>query len=92
VSGGAFWEFERDGWERAAARYEECWTDTLLFVEPLLDAAGVRAGSRLLDLACGPGLVSQAAAARGARPVELDVAAAMIARAASLSRVDLRRG
>jgi SAM-dependent methyltransferase len=81
VSGDAFWEFERDGWERAAARYEECWTDTLLFVEPLLDAAGVRAGSRLLDLACGPGLVSQAAAARGARPVGLDVAAAMVERA-----------
>jgi SAM-dependent methyltransferase len=81
VTGDVFWEFERAGWERAAAHYEECWTDTLLFVEPLLDAAGVRAGSRLLDLACGPGLVSQAATARGARPVGLDVAAAMLERA-----------
>jgi len=74
----AFWEFERAGWERAAASYDECWTDTRLFVEPLLDAARVGAGSRLLDLACGPGYVSEAAAARGADPVGLDVAAAMV--------------
>lgn len=63
MSGDEFWEFERTGWERAAARYEECWTHTGLFVEPLLDAAGVRAGSRLLDVACGPGFISAAAAA-----------------------------
>jgi len=77
----AFWEFERAGWERAAPRYEECWGDTDKFVEPLLDAADVGAGSRLLDVACGPGLVSEAAAARGAEPVGLDVAAAMVERA-----------
>ena len=76
-----FWEFERAGWERAAPRYEECWSDTGLYLEPLLDAAGVVAGSRLLDLACGPGYVSEAAAARGADPVGLDVAAAMLERA-----------
>ena len=76
-----FWEFERSGWERAAARYEECWTDTVLFVGPLLDAVAVRPRSRLLDIASGPGYVSEAAAARGARPVGLDVAEAMIERA-----------
>jgi SAM-dependent methyltransferase len=77
----AFWEFERAGWERAAASYEECWTDTELFVEPLLDAAAVGEGTRLLDVACGPGYVSEAAAARGARPVGVDVAGAMVERA-----------
>jgi SAM-dependent methyltransferase len=76
-----FWEFERDGWERAASRYEECWTDTGHFLEALLDAADVRAGSRLLDVACGPGFVSEAAAARGAEPVGLDVAPTMLERA-----------
>jgi SAM-dependent methyltransferase len=81
MSGDAFWEFERAGWDRAAERYEECWTDTSLFVEPLLDAVGVRGGSRLLDVACGPGFVPEAAAARGAEPVGLDVAPAMIERA-----------
>jgi 2-polyprenyl-3-methyl-5-hydroxy-6-metoxy-1,4-benzoquinol methylase len=68
-------------WDRAAPRYEECWTDTGFFVEPLLDAAGVRAGTRLLDLACGPGFVSEAAAERGAEPVGLDVAPGMIEQA-----------
>jgi SAM-dependent methyltransferase len=77
----SFWEFERAGWERAAARYEECWTDTALFVRPLLDAVAVHDGLRLLDIACGPGYVSEAAAARGAYPVGLDVAEAMIERA-----------
>lgn len=77
----AFWEFERAGWERAAPRYEECWTDTGSFLEPLLDAAGVRQGTRLLDVACGPGFVSEAAAERGAQPVGLDVAAAMLEQA-----------
>jgi SAM-dependent methyltransferase len=76
-----FWEFERAGWERAASRYEECWSDTGLFLEPLLDAAAVHAGSRLLDVACGPGYISEAAAALGAEPVGLDVAAAMAERA-----------
>jgi SAM-dependent methyltransferase len=76
-----FWEFERSGWERAAARYEECWNDTVLFVGPLLDAVAVRDGSRLLDIACGPGYVSEAAASAGAHPVGLDVAEAMVERA-----------
>jgi SAM-dependent methyltransferase len=81
MRGDAFAEFERAGWERAAARYEECWTDTALFVEALLDGAAVHAGSRLLDVACGPGFVSEAAAARGAQPVGVDVATAMVERA-----------
>jgi SAM-dependent methyltransferase len=66
------------GWERAAPHYDECWTDTRLFVEPLLNKADVRAGTRLLDVACGPGYVSEAAAARGAEAVGVDVAEAMI--------------
>ena len=81
VAGDAFWEFERAGWNRAAPRYEECWTDTGLFVQPLLDAAVVGPGTRLLDVACGPGFVSEAAAARGAEPIGLDVAAAMLVQA-----------
>ena len=78
MSSDLFWDFERTGWERAAAYYDDCWTDTRLFVEPLLDAAGVQAGTRLLDVACGPGYVSEAAAARGAEAVGVDVAEAMI--------------
>src|SRR4051794_39479399 len=53
----------------------------MVFVEALLDAAEARAGSRLLDVACGPGFVSEEAAARGAAPVGLDVAPGMVERA-----------
>jgi SAM-dependent methyltransferase len=74
----SFWEFERKGWERAAPRYAECWTDTALFVSALLQAADVHAGTRLLDVACGPGFVSEAAAERGAEPTGVDVAQAML--------------
>jgi SAM-dependent methyltransferase len=84
----AFWEFERAGWNSAAASYNECWTDTRLFVEPLLDAVGVGERSRVLDVACGPGYVSEAAAARGAHPVGLDVAETMV-EAARARRPDL---
>ena len=76
-----FWEFERQGWERAAEHYEACWGDTWSFIEPLLDAAEIREGARLLDIACGPGYVSEAAAGRGTEPIGLDVAEAMIERA-----------
>jgi SAM-dependent methyltransferase len=81
VTADAFWEFERAGWERAAGSYEECWTDTELFVDALLEAAQVHAHSDLLDVVCGPGFVSEAAARRGAHPVGLDVASAMVERA-----------
>jgi SAM-dependent methyltransferase len=81
VAADPFWEFERQGWNAAADSYEECWSDTGLFIEPLLDAAAVREGSKLLDLACGPGLVSEAAVERGATPAGLDFAPTMIERA-----------
>ena len=77
----SFFELEQTGWERAAPYYEACWTDTELFVDALLDAADVGPGTRLLDVACGPGLVSEAAAARGATPVGVDFAPAMVAAA-----------
>jgi SAM-dependent methyltransferase len=81
VGGDAFSEMEREGWERAAQHYEGCWSDTELFVEAILDAAAVGAGTRMLDIACGPGLVSEAAATRGAKPVGVDFALAMVERA-----------
>ena len=79
-----FWEFERSGWKRAAAHYEDAWSGaTRAFVEPLLDAAGVGPGVRLLDVACGPGYVSGEAAVRGADVVGLDVAEEMVELAAA---------
>jgi ubiquinone/menaquinone biosynthesis C-methylase UbiE len=80
VQDDPFWEFERSGWKRAAAYYDDAWSGaTRAFCEPLLDAAEVGAGTRLLDIACGPGYVAGAALDRGAEVVGLDVADEMVA-------------
>jgi SAM-dependent methyltransferase len=50
----------------------------------LLDMAGVGGGDELLDIACGPGLVACAAAARAKRVVGIDLTPAMIEQARSL--------
>ena len=52
---------------------------TARLIEPLLDGAGVQAGTRLLDAACGPGTLAATAAARGADAVGLDLAGDMVA-------------
>lgn len=70
--------FEHAGWQRAAARYNDTFAHaTAPFVAPLLDAAGVSADKRVLDVACGPGHVAAAAVARGAVAQGLDFSAAM---------------
>jgi len=86
--------FERAGWERAAAGYESAFaTATRQFVDPLLDAAAVGAGDRVLDLCCGPGFVGGAALGRGGRATGLDFSAAMLAEArARFPAVDFRPG
>jgi ubiquinone/menaquinone biosynthesis C-methylase UbiE len=74
--------FEHAGWQQAAAEYDATFAQaTAPFAEALLDAAGVAAGMRVLDLCCGTGVVTAAAAARDARPVGLDFSAAMLAEA-----------
>lgn len=79
VQDDPFWEFERSGWKRAAAHYEDAWSGaTRAFVEVLLDAAGIGSGTRVLDVASGPGYVAGEAAARGAMVVGLDVAEEMV--------------
>lgn len=50
----------------AAQAYEELHVEALFrqWVEPVLDAAGVVAGSRVLDVACGTGILARGAQAR----------------------------
>jgi SAM-dependent methyltransferase len=77
-------EFERTGWNRAAATYEATFAAaSRQFIEPLLDTAGFRPGAAVLDLCCGPGFVAAAADARGAIARGLDFSAAMLAEARS---------
>ncbi len=71
--------FEHAGWEKAAGRYVDSFaTATRQFIPGLLDAAAVRAGWSVLDVACGPGFVTSAAIQRGATARGLDFSAAML--------------
>ena len=75
----AYREFERSGWNRSARKYADAFgRSTAPFAEPLLDAAGVVAGTRLLDVACGPGDLAAGASSRGAETVGVDLAEEMI--------------
>jgi SAM-dependent methyltransferase len=75
-----FEAFEAAGWERQAAGYDAFFRAvTTSAVGPLLDAAGVRRGSQLLDVGSGPGYVAGAAAERGADATGIDIAGTMVA-------------
>jgi SAM-dependent methyltransferase len=76
----AFEEFETTGWERQASGYDGFLTEiTSRAAGALLDAAGVGPGTRLLDIASGPGHVAGMAAARGAVATGIDIAESMLA-------------
>jgi ubiquinone/menaquinone biosynthesis C-methylase UbiE len=78
----AFTAFERAAHDRIAQTYAEHFTPlTSLALEPLLEAARVAAGKRLLDVATGPGMAAAAAYAHGAQVTGVDVSPGMIAMA-----------
>ena len=74
--------FEHAGWQTAAARYASSFAHaTAAYVDALLDAAEAGPGCRLLDVACGSGVVATAALARGADAAGVDFSPAMLAEA-----------
>jgi SAM-dependent methyltransferase len=83
MTSAQFSEFERAGWDERAIGYDRMLGRvTARVVDHMLDAAqirpDVRPAARVLDVACGPGDATAAAAARGARAVGVDVATAMV--------------
>jgi ubiquinone/menaquinone biosynthesis C-methylase UbiE len=94
VGADAFNAFEAAGWEQRADGYADFFGPiTTQLVAPLLDAAEVGRGIRMLDIATGPGYVAAAAAERGASVVGVDVAEAMLALARQLHpQLELRHG
>jgi SAM-dependent methyltransferase len=85
IDADAFNAFEAAGWEARAGGYHAFFGPiTTRVIDPLLDAAEVGSGTRVLDAASGPGYVAAAGAARGASVVGLDVAHEMVALAREL--------
>jgi ubiquinone/menaquinone biosynthesis C-methylase UbiE len=75
-----FSRMEHEGWSRVSSLYDSSWAQlTTQFIDPLLDAADVQPGLQVLDVACGPGYVSQHIHQRKAIPTGLDFSASMIA-------------
>jgi SAM-dependent methyltransferase len=80
---GSFHDFEQQGWERAADHYGDAFGSlTSQTIPALLNAAGVKPGTRVLDVASGPGYLAAAAADLGALPVGVDFSSEMVALAA----------
>ena len=73
---------QRYGWDKAATYYEEFWHKQLAPAQDrLLDLAALQPGERVLDIACGTGLVTFPAAAAvgpGGEVVGTDISQAMI--------------
>jgi ubiquinone/menaquinone biosynthesis C-methylase UbiE len=77
-----FTAFEHGGWERAVQPYQDYFGQlTTQSNAPLLDALGVGAGTRFLDVATGPGFLAASAASRGAAVTGVDFSGAMIIQA-----------
>ena len=81
----AFHDFEHEQWEGAVDAYHAGWGGlTAQAIPPALDVLDVAAGTRVLDVASGPGYLAARAAALGAEAVGVDFSAAMVARARAL--------
>jgi ubiquinone/menaquinone biosynthesis C-methylase UbiE len=79
---------QRYGWDRAAPHYENAWNEALApATSAVLEAAALRPGERVLDVACGSGLLTRAAwqavAPGGGEVVGSDISEAMLTEAAA---------
>jgi SAM-dependent methyltransferase len=91
----AFGEFERERWNegRAEPYHHGISRISTRAIDPLLDAAGVQEGMRVLDLATVPGYAAARAAERGAEAIGVDFAPEMLELARRLHpEIDFREG
>jgi SAM-dependent methyltransferase len=75
-----FKAFEAAGWSARAGTYDALTARATAFAIPAL-LEQVRPGDRVLDVGCGPGTLTAAAAERGAHVTGVDLAAGMVAEA-----------
>jgi SAM-dependent methyltransferase len=90
----SFVEFEKSGWERVANAYHDHWGGlSAQSALPMLQAARVGPGSRVLDVATGAGYVAATAAELGATATGLDFSGAQIELAGRMfPQLDFQRG
>jgi ubiquinone/menaquinone biosynthesis C-methylase UbiE len=76
----AFTRFEHEGWEQVADKYDSVWSPlTRQFIPYLIAKAQVSPGMLVLDVACGPGYVSDAVRKLDAIPMGIDFSEKMVA-------------
>jgi ubiquinone/menaquinone biosynthesis C-methylase UbiE len=94
IDSHSFREFEHNGWQGIPGSYHQAFGElTTQSIEPLLDAVGVKAGTKIVDIASGPGYVAAAAAHRSACVIGVDFSAAMIASARTQNpNIEFREG
>src|SRR5215217_3977075 len=92
----SFRDFEHQGWSapEVAAEYHDHFSPvTTQAIGALLDAAGVRPGMWVVDVATGPGYSAAAAAERGAEVVGIDFSSTQLALARQLyPNIEFRQG
>jgi SAM-dependent methyltransferase len=92
----SFRDFEHQGWSAhdVVAEYHDHLSPlTTQAVEALLDAAGVRRGARVMDVATGAGYAAAAAVKRGAEVVGIDFSGTQLALARRhYPAIDFREG
>jgi len=75
----SFGNFEHDGWETVSKGYDQHFANlTSQSVGALLESAKVSRGNKVLDVCCGPGMITEAAIARGAQAIGIDFSAAAV--------------
>ncbi len=78
----SFRDFEHSGWQAIPEPYHQAFGElTAQSIEPLLDAAGVKKGTKVIDIATGPGYAAAAAERRGATVIGVDFSSAMVVEA-----------
>jgi ubiquinone/menaquinone biosynthesis C-methylase UbiE len=74
-----FSKLEHEGWSAVAGLYDETWSNlTKQFIEPLIETIALQPQMKVLDIACGPGYVSQRLYEKGALVTGIDFSSAMI--------------
>jgi ubiquinone/menaquinone biosynthesis C-methylase UbiE len=82
MSQNSFQQLEHAGWLAKAQAYDALFgTITDQAIDPILDSFGALEQKHLLDVACGTGHLSGAAAGRGAKSEGVDFAATMVEKA-----------